>query len=132
MMAEAQSHNAEWQQLKSFLNQVDYVAQFFDEKKKPASPTPEAPSADAKPKRPALKNARGVVMTADLAEYVLKVHGPRLHLNKIIEFMREEGWEGSGDAHRDYKSTYQNLNDKKKRFRNVGENIWELVTGGRE
>jgi hypothetical protein len=111
------------------LEQVDQVTQLLDPKESvPPSLGPIRDIGDTKPKKPPLKNAHGTVMTADLAEYVLKVHGPRLHLNKIIELMRSEGWGGSGDARRDYKSTYQNLKDKNKRFRNVGKNIWELVS----
>jgi hypothetical protein len=125
IVKQAQAVGEEYHKLRSFLEQADQVAQLLDPKKSvPPSP---ASSKDTKPHKPPLKNAHGTVMTADLAEYVLKLHGPRLHLNKMIELMHTEGWEGSGDARRDYKSAYQNLNDKKKRFHNVGENIWELV-----
>jgi len=69
-------------------------------------------------------------MTSDLADWVLLVHGPRLHLNIILDRMIEEGWKGSGDRRKDWKNLFNNLNGKKKRFRNVGKNVWERIEGG--
>jgi hypothetical protein len=43
--------------------------------------------------------------------------------------MVEEGWKGSGDRRKDWKNLFNNLSSKKKRFRNVGRNMWECVEG---
>jgi hypothetical protein len=69
-------------------------------------------------------------MTAELADYVLQVHGPKLHLGKILGHMRAEGWAGAGDPAKDLKNLYNNLWAKKDRFRNVGKNIWERTGEG--
>jgi hypothetical protein len=118
--------NQEYIELRESIVQLDRLVERFDK----ASQTLPPPKQEPKIEKPALKNAHGVVMTADLAEYVIRVHGPRLHINKIIDGMRAEGWPGSGDPRRDYKSVIQNLKDKIKRFRNIGKNVWELVGGG--
>lgn len=65
--------------------------------------------------------------TSSMAEYVLKVYGPRLHINEILAKMRVEKWSGTGDAAKDKKTLYNGMSVKKDRFKNVGRNIWELT-----
>lgn len=140
IMEAAQAAGPEYQELGIFLKMANAVEKRFTPETHPGAAVDE--STGAKPSalasrvqkispfpRPPLQRD-GVNMTSNLADWVLQVHGPRLHLNMILDRMIEEGWKGSGDRRKDWKNLFNNLNGKKKRFRNVGKNVWERVEGG--
>jgi hypothetical protein len=126
----AQAVGQEWSELNSFLNQVETVRKRLEPQTGKDSEPERLPEPRvARPARPPLQKD-GVNMTADLAEFVLAVHGPKMHLEDVLKHMLEEGWVGTGDHARDLKNLYNNLWAKKERFRNVGKNIWERVEAG--
>lgn len=139
IMETAQAAAPEFQELRVFLEMADTVKKRFTPETNRGAAAEEGAGTDSSAfssraqkaapiPRPPLKRD-GVNMTSDLADYVLRVHGPRLHLNDILAHMIEEGWKGSGDHKKDWKNLFNNLNGKKKRFRNVGQNTWERVEG---
>ena len=65
--------------------------------------------------------------TSDMVEKILKTHGPKLHIKRIQDLLYGSGWKGSGDQNKDYKNIFENLNSKRKRFRNLGRATFELV-----
>jgi len=129
IMNAADSARQEWQELRAFLDTAEMVRKRLDPAK--VTTTAQVPPALLVPPiaRPPLQKD-GVNQSADLADYVLQVHGPQLHLNAILDHMIEEGWQGSGNRRKDWKNLFNNLSSKKKRFRNVGGNTWKRVEGG--
>ena len=121
----ARAVESEFNLLSAFLLQVDAVRKRLEPgTSDSAQPHTQTTSG---PERPQLQKD-GVNQTAELADYVLRVYGPRIRLNDILDRLAEEGWKGSGNRRKDWKNLYNNLSSKKKRFRNVGKNVWERVS----
>ena len=62
---------------------------------------------------------------ASYAEGVLRRRG-KLHINLLMEQMRQNGWISTGDNRRDMKNVNSSLSANK-RFVNLGRNVWNLA-----
>ena len=66
------------------------------------------------------------VTTPDRVEQILRRRG-RLHLKDLFVEMRADGWKSTGNDSNDMKNLRNSIYTRKERFKNVGNNIWELV-----
>jgi hypothetical protein len=136
IMARADEVRDEYLQLRSFLMQAyQLFPDAFDEPPVPVSgvrPTATATSPPATPTTPAgpvgwkPPKPPGKLRTSDFAAWVLTVHG-RLHIREILKRMLEEGWSGNPDGKKAEKTLFNTMASHKNRFRNVGNNFWELI-----
>ena len=117
----ADAARPEFERLGAFLKEADEIGSQLG--------SPETKQHEA----PAIQNARSRAfgmdgeLTGAMAEKVLEMYGPGLHVNAILERLYEAGWKGSGDRKKDYKNLFNNLNGKPKRFRKVAMATFELI-----
>lgn len=64
--------------------------------------------------------------SSDIAYQALAGRG-ELHINDIIAAMREAGWQGSGDARKDYKNIHQLLASNTKRFSGTNRGYFQRI-----
>ena len=112
----AESMRPEFERLEAFLKQADEIEQQLaaDDMNTAKFPRSRAFGGDGE-------------MTGDMAAKVLETHGPRLHIDRILDGLYEDGWVGSKIRKKDYKNVYQNLSSKPKRFRSLGGATFEII-----
>ena len=67
-----------------------------------------------------------VITIADRAEQILRKRG-RLHMKELFREMRAAGWKATGDDGKDLKNLRNTMYSRKKRFKNIGNNTWEIL-----
>jgi hypothetical protein len=108
----------EWTQLQEFLAMAQKL--FPNDIGDGAGDTVGAP-----PEHPAV-NGQPVVTIADRAEQILRKRG-RLHMKELFREMRAAGWKATGEDGNDVKNLRNTMSNRPKKFKNVGNNTWEMV-----
>lgn len=125
ILTRANEVREEWLELKAFLENAEQVQQRLD----PSGAVPRFLPAQTVDMPPALRPVviKRMEKSTELADYVLRNHGPQLHVTEVLERMSANGWIGSGDARKDYKNIHQLLASKPKRFRSLGKGMFERL-----
>ena len=71
-------------------------------------------------------NGQPVITIADRAEQILRKRG-RLHMKELFREMRSSGWKATENDSKDVKNLRNTVASRPKRFKNIGNNTWEVV-----
>jgi hypothetical protein len=134
IMGRAAQVRQEYHDLEAFLRQAHHLfPDAFDEWPLPGlDGVPLVPvnrkmsSSIAPSEAPQKQRVGGKLRTSDIAEWVLKVHGP-LHIREIMRRMRDQGWARNRDDIKAEKTLFNVMASHADRFTNKGKNVWGLA-----
>jgi len=124
------SATAEWQELNDFLQHAEKVEKRLTSR---IAVTPAPAFIGMHGGRPETSIQRPEITkresqnTTELIDFVMSIHGPRMHVKDILVKLIDEGWHATGNSRKDYKNVYAAVLAKPDRFKNLGKAVFERI-----